>query len=195
MLILTAISLVLLTVGSVILIRSGLKDQLKPADVALVIGSKHFTEGHPQKRLTARLDRAIDGYEKRLYKYILVSGTSTGDNELQGDIMRDYLISNGIPNHVILVDNSSADTQTSIKNAIAILDDTGLNGIFVISQYYHVPRCKLALRQGGIDSPSSAHAHCFGWNDIIAILREIPAYLKCWLTNHTETQTALATTE
>jgi uncharacterized SAM-binding protein YcdF (DUF218 family) len=56
----------------------------------------------------------------------------------------------------------------------------GLRSAVVVTQYFHITRSRLALKQAGIQDVSSAHARFFEMRDIYSVLREVvalPVYL------------------
>ena len=91
-------------------------------------------------------------------------------------VMKDYLIAQGIPEANIILDNQGLDTYLSVENASKIMEENHYTSILVISQYFHIPRIKLACKRFGIDSVFSANANYFGLRDIYSIIREVIAY-------------------
>ncbi len=162
----------------IILVLAGLNDVLGKADVALVLGNEVAPDGTPSARLAARLDRAATLFGEGLFPRIIVSGGTGKEGYPEGDAMRDYLIGKGIPAAAIIVDNLGVDTGASARNTASILASLKLESVFVISQYFHIPRSKLALKKAGVTSLSSAHAKFFELRDFYSIAREVPAYAK-----------------
>ena len=46
----------------------------------------------------------------------------------------------------------------------------------VVSQYFHVPRMRLALERAGVTPVYSAHAQYFELRDVYSIAREVVGY-------------------
>ena len=62
-------------------------------------------------------------------------------------------------------------------HAHQVMKARGWQSAVVISQYYHVPRAKLALRQEGVRQVSGAAAeYRFAWTDPLSILREFAGF-------------------
>jgi uncharacterized SAM-binding protein YcdF (DUF218 family) len=91
--------------------------------------------------------------------------------------MKNYLVSKGIPATSILVDDQGVDTQASAKNAVLLLQAGQMKSVFVITQYFHVPRTKLALAKLGVSPIFNAHPDYFEARDLYSLVRELPAYL------------------
>jgi hypothetical protein len=48
-----------------------------------------------------------------------------------------------------------------------------MRSVFIFSQYFHIPRCRLAFHQFGVPIVYYAHANYFEWNDIYSLAREV----------------------
>ena len=51
-----------------------MRDDIHEADVAVVLGNTVNPDGTPSRRLAARLDLAVDLYQRGLFRNVLVSG-------------------------------------------------------------------------------------------------------------------------
>jgi vancomycin permeability regulator SanA len=161
-----------------LLVWRGLTDNVSHADVALVLGSKVNPDGKPSAGLQARLDKAFDLYQKGFFPKIIVSGGTGKEGFPEGTVMRDYLVGKGVPAEAILVDNEGWTTRASAVNTAHFLEQHQLASVLVVTQYFHIPRSKLALKKEGITRIYNAHSPHFGLRDIYSIFRELPAYVK-----------------
>lgn len=71
----------------------------------------------------------------------------------------------------------------ALKKTSQILRDSNKKSVFVVSQYFHLPRARLTLERLGISPIYSAHANFFEWRDIYSSLREVAAYISYVLRN------------
>ena len=174
------LSLVLLALLTpvVILVWNGMSDQIGNADIALVLGNKVNPDGSPSPRLKARLDTAAKYYKNGNYPKVIVSGGTGIEGIPEGTAMKKYLVSLGIPPEAILVDNEGVDTGASAENTLKILKSKQMKSVFVVTQYFHIPRSKLALKKLGVTELYNAHPRFFELRDIYSTAREVPAYLK-----------------
>jgi vancomycin permeability regulator SanA len=148
-----------------------------PADLAIVLGSKVHPDGTPSSGLQRRLERAAQIYRSGSVKAILVSGGRGAEGREEAAVMHDVLVASGIPSDKILVDRTGNNTRLTAIHAREIIQAHGWHSAVVISQYYHVPRAKLALRQQGIAQISGAAAqYRFAWTDPISIIREFAGW-------------------
>lgn len=166
-----------LVLGTAIIVVAGLNDKLGTADIALVLGSKVEPDGTPSLRLRARLDKTLELYQSGYFPAVIVSGGTGKEGYDEASVMRDYLVSHGIPKDRVMVDSNGTTTFMSAKNTCNIARQQRLNSVFVVSQYFHLPRACLALRRFGISTVYSAHAHFFEARDIYSSPRELFGYL------------------
>jgi uncharacterized SAM-binding protein YcdF (DUF218 family) len=109
---------------------------------------------------------------------IIVSGGIGKEGVPEGTAMRCYLVSAGVPESAIWVDDLGIDTQASAVNTVAILQREHLKSVFVITQYFHIPRSKLALSKLGVSPIYNAHPRYVEVRGLYSIVRELPAYVK-----------------
>lgn len=164
-------------VAAGVLVGFGLSDKPGVADVALVLGNKVDPDGSPSPRLKARLDAACHFYHRGCFTKIIVSGATGKEGIPEGTAMKRYLVQAGIPEAVIIVDDEGVDTWASAANTAAILRSENASSVFVITQYFHIPRTKLALSKFGVSRQFHAHPRFFEARDVYSILREMPAYV------------------
>lgn len=166
-----------LTLAGVITIN-GMNDRLGHADVALVLGNKVYPNGNPAPRLEARLDRAVALYELGCYPKIIVSGGTGKEGVPEGTAMKKYLVTAGIPPDDVIVDDNGVDTYSSALNTKVIMEQHGFSDLLVITQFFHIPRSRLALSKCGVSAPYHSHSRSYGMRDIYSTLREVPAFAK-----------------
>jgi uncharacterized SAM-binding protein YcdF (DUF218 family) len=174
-----AIGLFLLAAALICL--SGLSDDRRTSDVAVVLGNQVFPSGRPSPRLAARLDEAVRVWRADLVTAIIVSGGVDSNGTDEAAAMRAYLIVNGVPEDAILVDPRGLTTWATARNSAAIMQSRKWRSAMVISQYFHIPRTRLAFRKFGIVDPRSAHPPFFEWRDVYSISREVIGYPTYWL--------------
>ncbi|MDR3576705.1 MAG: YdcF family protein [Anaerolineaceae bacterium] len=154
----------------------GMTDRLHKADVAIVLGNRVNPDGRPSSWLQARLDKTVEMYQKGFFLHIIVSGGFGKEGFDEADVMKAYLVSAGIPAGAILEDHYGVDTYSTALNSSSLMSSYGWKSAFVISQYYQIPRTKLALRRFGVSELYSAHAQGLTTNGLISLAREVIAY-------------------
>jgi vancomycin permeability regulator SanA len=172
-----ALALVLaFTLAATLIVADGLTDDIHSADVAIVPGNTVEKDGHPSERLRARLDQTIALYRQGLFPEVIVSGGVGSEGFDEAEVMKRYLVENGVPDGRIHVDGGGATTYLTAKNAARIMREKGWQSAMVITQYFHVARMRLAVQRSGITPVFSAHARYFEIRDVYSITREVIGY-------------------
>lgn len=171
--------IILLTLFIVI---DGVTDERKSADLIVILGNKINPDGNPVERLAQRLDKGLELYQDSLAPLIMVSGGIAEEGFAEGTVMADYLIKKGVPQSAIVIDNDGWKTFFTAKNAKILMDQRGYSSALVVSQYYHVPRTKLAFRRFGITEVYGAHADGSPiLRDFYSLPREVVGYIYYFL--------------
>jgi vancomycin permeability regulator SanA len=155
---------------------AGMWDDARPADVCVVLGNTVGRDGRPSDRLRARLDKVVELYRAGMFPEVIVSGGVGEEGFDEAAVMKQYLVENGIPAGRVHADSRGLDTSATARNAGAEMAARGWKSTLVVSQYFHVPRCRLALRRAGVGDVSSAHANYFERRDLYSTCREVAAY-------------------
>ncbi len=167
-------------VACLVIAGNGLQDDLARVDVALVLGNRVETDGTPAPRTQARLDKTVALYRQGYFSRIIVSGATGKEGYDEAVAMRDYLLQKGIPATAIITDSQGRNTFHSAAFTAAYLSQHGLHSVMAISQYFHLPRSRLALERFGIKAIYTAPADWFEWGDLYSLPREAVAYGYYW---------------
>tara|TARA_B110000211_G_C14050277_1_gene540894 strand:- start:605 stop:1165 length:561 start_codon:yes stop_codon:yes gene_type:complete len=161
----------------IIIISDGLiDDDISQVNVAVILGSKVNTDGSLSERLKARLDCGLKLYTDTLVKEIYVSGGLGKEGHYEGTVMAEYLISKGVPRTSVKVDNLGVNTRSTAVNFKK--DYPSETVAIVVSQYFHITRCKLAFTQVGISNVMGVHCDHFELRDPYSSFREFFGYYK-----------------
>jgi uncharacterized SAM-binding protein YcdF (DUF218 family) len=155
---------------SVLIERQSTIDEAQPADVILVLGAAEY-RGRPSPVLRARLDHALELYNRKLSPRIMTTGGAGGDPVFtEGGVGRTYLIGRGVPAEAVIVESEGESTVQSTAMAGEIMHRMGLHSAVVVSDGYHIYRVKEMLQSRGImvygsprkeNNPEPLHN---GWN-------------------------------
>src|SRR5438477_3165637 len=131
--------------------RQSTRDEARPADVILVLGAAEY-RGRPSPVLRARLDHALELYNRKLAPRIMTTGGAGGDPIFtEGGVGRSYLIGRGVPSEAIVVENESESTVESLAMAGEIMRRMGLRSVIVVSDGYHIYRVKRMMQARGLN--------------------------------------------
>jgi uncharacterized SAM-binding protein YcdF (DUF218 family) len=120
------------------------------ADAIVVLGAAQWN-GRPSPVLRARLDHALDLYDRgRAPRLIFTGGVGIGDTLSEAEVSRRYAIRHGVPDSLILVERLGETSAQSIGAAAAIMHAHELKTALVVSDSYHMMRLELLARRAGI---------------------------------------------
>jgi vancomycin permeability regulator SanA len=164
------------TAHTIYIVADGLNDEIAAADAAVVLGNTVERNGQPSERLKARLEKAIELYEKNLVGKIIVSGGFGAEGFEEADVMRDYLVSRNVPESRIILDKDGYNTYKTAVNTKQIMQSQNMRSVIIVSQYFHITRSRLAFQKAGIENIYTAHANYFELRDVYSILREFTGF-------------------
>lgn len=154
---------------------SGLRDHLAPADAIVVLGNTVGPDGRPSPRLRGRLDAALKAYRSNLAPLLIVSGGTGKEGFDEALVMADYLVAQGVPREAVLADSDGIDTAATALNVARMGRERNIRSVLVATQFFHVPRSRLALSLAGLDVVGNVHADYFEARDIYSLAREVVA--------------------
>ena len=117
-------------------------------DAILVLGAG-LRNGKPSPILKDRLDTAIKLYKDGVSKRIIVSGDHGKKYYDEVNVMKDYLIDNGIDSNNIFMDHAGFSTYDSIYRAKNIFQ---ANDIVIVTQEYHLYRSLYLAKRLGLNA-------------------------------------------
>src|ERR1051325_2715147 len=163
-------------VAASLIVVDGLSDEIHPADVAIVPGNTVERDGQPSARLRARLDKTLELYRGGMFGHVIVSGGVGAEGFNEAEVMKSYLISQGVPEGSIIADGGGLTTSQTARNAARLMKERRWQSALVISQYFHISRTRLAVESYGVRPVYSAHAEYFELRDVYSIAREVIGY-------------------
>ena len=123
-------------------------DNVPSRPIAMVLGAK-ADPGRASAFLAARLDLAVELYEKDTIAAVLVSGDNRAGSNHETTVMRDYLVEHGVPGDKVVQDPAGYDTYDSCVRA---RDVFGVTEMIILTQLYHLERAITICEDIGVDS-------------------------------------------
>lgn len=154
----------------------GLSDSGKNADAAVILGNKVNKNGTLSQRLQKRLECGMNLYKSGRVRLLIVSGGLGMEGHYEGSKMKEFLLSEGITEEAIIVDDYGANTLATAKNAAKIKETAGIDSVIVVSQYFHITRTKMLFRKCGFKNVYGVSPKYFEIRDFYSILREFAGY-------------------
>lgn len=147
--------------------------KVEKSDVIIVLGCNLNSFFMKQ-----RMEKTIELYKRDIAKHIIVTGKGTGKiSEAIG--MKKRLIEYGIPDEYIHVEDKSMNTYENLRFSKEIMNSNNFKNAAIVSDGYHLARIKIICRNINLKATfEGKECRYYGKYEILAILREIPAYLK-----------------
>jgi uncharacterized SAM-binding protein YcdF (DUF218 family) len=159
--------------------RQAERDEARKADAIVVLGAAQYN-GRPSPVLKARLDHALELYQRELSNRIIATGGhGLGARFSEGEVSRQYLSEHGVPAEFITVESTGQSTMQSVAVVGEIMDRMQLDSCIVVSDDYHMHRAKKMLEDLGLTvygSPRAAPASDI-WTRRKRFLRESVSYI------------------
>lgn len=135
-------TIVLFFVSQILVLRSAEGKIFSVADapsvtVVIVPGASVLRSGQPSDILADRLLTAVDLYRAGKTRKFLLSGDHGRTDYDEVEAMRDYLLTQEIPDKDIVLDHAGFDTYDTMVRAREIFQ---LDSALIVSQSYHLPR-------------------------------------------------------
>lgn len=125
------------------------RDEAQPAQAIVVLGAAQYA-GKPSPVLRARLDHALDLWNRHLSSLlILTGGTGIGDTTSEAAVGRTYARKRGVPDSAILVENAGRTTSESMRAVAGMLEVRGLQTALLVSDPFHMLRLRILARRFG----------------------------------------------
>ena len=139
-------------------------------DSIIVLGAQVKPDGEASVQLRWRLDKALEMYRLAPCPVVVCGAQGGNEPRPEGDVMRELLLADGVPDADLYVDSASVDTRQNMDNAKAILDQLGLSRPLIVTSDYHLPRAMDIAADAGFH-PQGAGSLC-------------RPELEFWLQNH-----------
>jgi uncharacterized SAM-binding protein YcdF (DUF218 family) len=125
------------------------RDEARPAQAIVVLGAAQYA-GRPSPVLRARLDHALDLWNRHLASLlILTGGTGSGDTTSEAAVGRTYARKRGVPDSAILVESQGRTTSESMRAVAGMLEVRGLQSALLVSDPFHMLRLRILARRFG----------------------------------------------
>ena len=121
-------------------------------DALIVLGAQVKPDGTLSLQLQWRLDAAVDAWRAHPCWVVVCGARGSNEPVEEAYAMRDYLVSEGVPESWILTDAQSYNTRQNIRNAIALLEDKDVQRVAVVTSDYHVPRAMAIAEDEGLEA-------------------------------------------
>ncbi len=132
-----------------------LQDDAQRVDAIIVMGAAQY-RGKPSPALRTRLDHAITLWQRGLAaRMLLTGGIGTGDSISEAAVGRQYVMTRGVPDSAILLDNEGRSSAQSLRVAADLMKAHRLRSAIAVSEPFHMLRLEILGRRLGLDLHTS----------------------------------------
>lgn len=167
---------ILFMLAALALALSGWQRNVFPADMLIVPGNRIEANGEPHPRLAARLQAALKLYQANTAPLIFVSGGRGLEGFDEAVVMARYLRERGVPDSALIIDLEGVTTRATARNAAVYMRAHSLTSAIMVTQFFHIPRSLLAMRQEGICKVGGQYADYYEGRDFYSLAREVVGY-------------------
>jgi len=127
-------------------------DEARPVDAIVVLGAAQY-DGRPSPQLAARLDHALDLYQRGLAPRIfLTGGKQPLDRFTEAASEARYLQDRGVPASALLREDQGRTSWESLTAVADQLKGAGLQSVLLVSDPYHSARIKGMATELGLEA-------------------------------------------
>ena len=122
----------------------------------VVLGCGFRADGTPTPLLAGRLDRALEFYHKQIretgtaLRFVTSGGQGADEPMSESAVMKNYLLSKGVPEEHILEEDRSTNTYENMKFSRAVMEAAGEGPVVYSTTNYHVFRSGIMARRNGL---------------------------------------------
>jgi uncharacterized SAM-binding protein YcdF (DUF218 family) len=130
-------------------------DEARPVDAIVVLGAAQY-DGRPSPQLAARLDHALDLYQRGLAPHIfLTGGKQPLDRFTEAASEARYLEDRGVPVSALMREDEGRTSWQSLSAVAEALKRDGLHSVLLVSDPYHSARIKGMATELGLEAYTS----------------------------------------
>lgn len=162
-------------IASTWITADGLTDEPAKSDLVIIPGNTVNPDGSLSPRLKGRLDAALSLWHQGLVSYFFVSGGVGKEGVDEAQAMKAYLVASGVPAHRIFQDSEGLNTEATARNAAELMQQHQFKSAVIASQFFHITRLCILLKQQGVNVVGNVHGHYFELRDAYSLAREVVA--------------------
>jgi uncharacterized SAM-binding protein YcdF (DUF218 family) len=133
----------------------GARDRARASDAIVVLGAAQYV-GRPSPVLRARLDHALDLWQRGLAPVLIFTGgTGAGDTTSEAAVSRVYALKHGVPDTAILLEHQGKTTRQSLAAVSAIMHARQMQTAILVSDPFHMLRLRILSTQYGVNAYTS----------------------------------------
>ena len=132
--------------------RQAERDETRPADVIIVLGSQVRADGEPSNSLRSRTLRGIQLYQEGYAPQLFLTGGVGRFPPAEAQVMRRLALQAGVPDGALVLDETATSTQESIETVARLARERGWRTALIVSDPFHIYRARQMARDAGLDA-------------------------------------------
>jgi uncharacterized SAM-binding protein YcdF (DUF218 family) len=123
----------------------------RPADAALILGSRAYLDGKPNPCLTGRVDTAIAlAQVGRVKQLVFSGGVDSEDGRIEAEVMQQHAQAAGYAGPMQM-EPASTSTRLNLSLSRPLLQAAGVRSVIIVSEPFHLWRVERLVRMSGFD--------------------------------------------
>jgi uncharacterized SAM-binding protein YcdF (DUF218 family) len=123
----------------------------RPADAALILGSRAYLDGKPNPCLTGRVDTAIAlAQAGRVKQLVFTGGVDSEDGRIEAEVMQQHAQAAGYAGPMQM-EPASTSTRLNLSLSRPLLQAAGVRSVVIVSEPFHLWRVERLVRMSGFD--------------------------------------------
>jgi uncharacterized SAM-binding protein YcdF (DUF218 family) len=123
----------------------------RPADAALILGSRAYLDGKPNPCLTGRVDTAIAlAQAGRVKQLVFSGGVDSEDGRIEAEVMQQHAQAVGYAGSMQM-EPASTSTRLNLSLSRPLLQAAGVRSVIIVSEPFHLWRTERLVRMSGFD--------------------------------------------
>lgn len=149
-------------------------------DAIIVLGCQVKPDGSLSLQLQMRLEKVLDVWRTRQVPIVVCGGQGSNEPCTEASAMKTWLIDHGVPEGMILCDETSVNTRTNLENARALLGEDADGIVAIVTSDYHVPRALSIAKDAGLNAVGFGGETLGGMHWVRNHFREALSWVKYW---------------
>ncbi|HYH99511.1 YdcF family protein [Hyalangium sp.] len=135
--------------------RFGQRERSQSADALVVLGARVLPGGVPSGALQARVEKAVELYQRGIAPRLLFSGGVGVNPPSEAQVMRTLAVQLGVPAEACILEEQSHSTEQNARYSAALLRSLSARRVVVVSDPYHLLRARQYFRLQGFEVATS----------------------------------------
>ena len=127
-------------------------DHLPKSDVIIVLGFPSNNDGTPSPTMKARVEKAVELFEKGYASTIILSGGAVKNEFAEAEVMAALAKDLGIPESAIIVETESKDTLQNARFTAEIMNKHNWHTAIIVTSPYHTYRALRLFLDLGVEA-------------------------------------------